>query len=134
MHLLRRWAVVRSGMRVGRRRGGRMRMSEEVTLRRRRQRRRSAAAADREVRIVRRGRWMDATHMVGWMMAPMISGGWRPVAVAMRRDGRTATAGADAAWAYSGTGFVTPRRKRKSVVSMWRRGRGVVHVMRTTGV
>jgi hypothetical protein len=134
----RRRAVVRSGMRVGRRRRV---VSEVVTLRRRRHRRRSAAAAaDREVRIVRRGRWMDATaathNMVGWMMAPMIRGGWRPVAVAMRRNGRTAaTAGADAARAYSGTGFVAPRRrKRRDVVSVRRRGRGMVHVMRTTVV
>ncbi len=138
----RRWrrAVVRRRRRMRRMR---RRMSEVVTLRWRRHRRRSAAsAADREVRIVRRGRWMDATaathDMVGWwMMTPMIRGGWRPVAVAMRRDGRTAAAGdADAARAYSGTGFVAPlRRKRRDVVSMRRRrGRGMVHVMRTTVV
>ena len=137
----RRWR--RTVVRRRRRRRMRRRMSEVVTLRWRRHRRRSAAAAaDREVRIVRRGRWMDATaathNMVGWwMMTPMIRGGWRPVAVAMRRDGRTAAAGdADAARAYSGTGFVAPlRRKRRDVVSMQRRrGRGMVHVMRTTVV
>jgi hypothetical protein len=104
---------MRSGMMVG----WRTQMAEVVTLRRRRRRRSNGptTAMTRKVRIVRR-------KLVGEMM-PWIMGGRRPVAVALRWNGRTAAC-ADATRGYSGSGSI-----RMAVVSMLRRVREVVDMV-----